>query len=51
MGSCTFVARALLLQFRINKHKEIFHRPQITLALWARALLLLFEKSPCAYLF
>ena len=40
-----------LLQFGINKHLEIFQRPQSALALRACALLLVFEKSPSAYLF
>ena len=40
-----------LVQFEINKHFLIFQRPQIALALWARAILLVFEKFNCAYLF
>ena len=33
-----------LVQFGINKHLHIFQRPQIALALRARAILLVFEK-------
>ena len=40
-----------LVQFEINKHLYIFQRPQIALALRARAILLVFEKFTCAYLF
>ena len=39
-----------LMQFGINKHLYIFQRPQSALALWARALLLVFEKLTHAYL-
>ena len=39
------------MQFGINKHLEIFQRPQSALALLARALLLVFEKFTRAYLF
>ena len=34
-----------VVQFGINKHLKIFQRPQSALALRARALLLVFEKS------
>jgi len=40
-----------LMQFGINKHLYIFKRPQIALALWAPAILLVFEKFTCANLF
>ena len=42
-----------LVQFGINKHLCIFKRPQIALALWAPAILLVFEKLnfTCANLF
>ena len=40
-----------LVQFGRNKHLQIFQRPQSELALRARALLLVFEKFTCAYLF
>ena len=40
-----------LVQFGIKKHLKIFQRPQITLALRARALLSVFEKFTRAYLF
>ena len=40
-----------LVQFGINKHLQIFQRPQIALAQRARAILLVFEKYTCAYLF
>ena len=40
-----------LVQFGINKHLLIFQRPQIALALPAHAILLVFEKFTCAYLF
>lgn len=40
-----------LEQFGINKHLYIFQRLQIALALWAQAILLVFEKFTCAYLF
>ena len=40
-----------LLQFGINKRLQIFQIPQIALALRACAILLLFEKFTCAYLF
>ena len=40
-----------LVQFRINKHLWIFQRPQIALALRARAISLVFEKFTRAYLF
>ena len=40
-----------LVQFGINKHLQIFQRPQSALALRARALLLVFEKFTRAYLF
>ena len=40
-----------LEQFGINKHLQIFQRPQIALALRARATLLVFENFTCAYLF
>ena len=33
-----------LVQFGIDKHLYIFQRPQIALALWVRAILLVFEK-------
>ena len=39
-----------LVQIGINKHLKIF-RPQIALALRARAILLVFEKFTRAYLF
>ena len=39
------------VQFEINKHLYIFQRPQIALALRARAILLVFEKFTRAYLF
>ena len=38
-----------LVQFGINKHLQIFQRPQIALALWARAISLVFEKFTHAY--
>ena len=38
-------------QFGINKHLQIFQRPQIALALRVRAILLVFEKFTRAYLF
>ena len=38
----------MIFQFGINKH---FQRPQIALALRARAILLVFEKFTRAYLF
>ena len=34
-----------LVQFGINKHLLIFQRPQIALALRARAILLVFKKN------
>ena len=40
-----------LVQFGINKHLQIFQSPEIALALRARAILLVFEKFTCAYLF
>ena len=40
-----------LVKFGINKQLKIFQRPQITLALLARAILLVFEKFTRAYLF
>ena len=40
-----------LAQFGINKHLQIFKRPQIALAQRARAILLVFEKFTRAYLF
>ena len=40
-----------LVQFGINKHLQIFQRPQIALALRAPAILLLSEKFTRAYLF
>ena len=40
-----------LVQFGLNKHSQIFQRPQIALALRARAILLVFEKFNRAYLF
>ena len=40
-----------LVQFGINKHLQIFQRPQIALALRACAILLGFEKFTRAYLF
>ena len=40
-----------LVQFEINKHLQIFRRPQIALALRAPAILLVFEKFTRAYLF
>ena len=40
-----------LVQFEINKHLQIFQRPQIALALQARAILFVFEKFTRAYLF
>ena len=40
-----------LVQLGINKHLEIFQRPQIALAPRARAILLVFEKFTRAYLF
>ena len=40
-----------LIQFGINKHLYIFQRPQIALALWACAILLVFENFTPAYLF
>ena len=40
-----------LVQFGINKHLKIFQRPQIALALRARAILLVFEKFTRAYSF
>ena len=39
-----------LVQFEINKHLQIFQRPQRALTLRARALLLVFEKFNRAYL-
>ena len=39
-----------LVQFGINKHLQIFQRPQIAPALRARAILLVFEKFTRAYL-
>ena len=39
------------MQFGINKHLYIFQRPQIALALRARAILLVLEKFTRAYLF
>ena len=39
-----------LVQFGINKHLQIFQRPQIALALRARAILLVYEKFTRAYL-
>jgi len=39
------------VQFGRNKHLQIFQRPQIALVLRARAILLVFEKFTCAYLF
>ena len=38
-----------LVQFGINKHLQIFQRPQIALALRAFAILLVFEKFTHAY--
>ena len=40
-----------LVQFGINKHLQIFQRPQSALALRPRAILLVFEKFTRAYLF
>ena len=40
-----------LVQFGINKHLQIFQRPQIALALRARAIFLVFEKFTRACLF
>ena len=40
-----------LVQFGINRHLSIFQRPQIALALRARAIFLVFEKFTRAYLF
>ena len=40
-----------LVQYGIKKHLKIFQRPQIALALRARAILLVFEKFTRAYLF
>ena len=40
-----------LVQFGINKHLQIFQRPQIALALRARAILLVLLKFTRAYLF
>ena len=40
-----------LVQFGINKHLKIFQRLQIALTLRAQAILLVFEKFTCAYLF
>ena len=40
-----------LEQFGINKHLQIFQRPQSALALRARALLFVFEKFTRASLF
>ena len=40
-----------LVQFGINKHLQIFQRPQIALALRTRAILLVFENFTRAYLF
>ena len=40
-----------LVQFGINKHLKVFQRPQIALALRARAILLVFEKFTRAYPF
>ena len=39
------------MQFGTNKHLYIFQRPQIALAFWACAFLLVFEKFARAYLF
>jgi len=39
------------VQFGMNKHLQIFQRPQIALALRAQAILLVFQKFTCAYLF
>ena len=39
-----------LVQFEINKHLKIFLRLQIALTLWARAILVVFEKI-CSCLF
>ena len=43
----------ILVQFGMNKHLKIFHRPLIALALRARAIFadLLLEKFASAYLF
>ena len=40
-----------LVQFGKKKELQIFQRPQIALALRARAILLVFEKFTRAYLF
>ena len=40
-----------LVQFGMHKHLYIFQRPQIALALRARAIFLVFEKFTRAYLF
>ena len=40
-----------LVQFGINKHLQIFQRPQIARARRASAILLVFEKFTRAYLF
>ena len=40
-----------LVQFGINKHLQIFQRPQIALALRARAILIVFEKFTWLCLF
>ena len=40
-----------LVQFGINKHLQIFQRPQSALALLARALWLVFEKFTRPYSF
>ena len=40
-----------LVQFGLNKHLLIFHRPQIALALRTHAILLVFEKIyPCMFI-
>ena len=52
--SCTLLTSNhvnFLVQFGINKHLQIFQRPQIALSLRARAISLVLEKFTRAYLF
>ena len=36
------------MQFGLKQHSQVFQRPQIVLALWARAIWLVFEKFACS---
>ena len=46
--SCNHIM--FLVQFGINQHLQIFHRPQIALALRARAILLVWKIYSCLFI-